>query len=188
VANNGSQNMTQKTTIPKAFTSRAGASRRTCAAQRVNQTLTFSDQKHCFRGSMPSQPTIVIRLLRSYLFPIISDRCITLLAGINEMARGRTNIGTILVTAIVFVLLCGIVAGEFPELLSLTDNATNDFTLVRTKSAHLPALLHASSHLPAADMNCNALVPSPLFLRLSPFQEAASVPSVRSTLNSVLRT
>lgn len=104
------------------------------------------------------------------------------------MARGRTNIGRILVTAIVFVLLCGIVAGEFPELFSLTDNATNDFTLVRAKSAPLPLLLQAGSHLPAADINCNALAPTSSFSRPSPLAEASSVPSLRPTIHPILRT
>jgi hypothetical protein len=104
------------------------------------------------------------------------------------MARGRTNIGRILVTAIVFVLLCGIVAGEFPELLSLTDNATNDFTLLRTNSLALPVLLRAGSHLPAADINRNALAPTSSFSRPSPLAEASSVPSLLPTINPILRT
>jgi hypothetical protein len=104
------------------------------------------------------------------------------------MARGQANFGKILITAIVLVLICGIVAGEFPELLSLTDNASNDFTVIRTKSAALPVLLLASSHLPAAAVNCNLLAATLLFSRLSPFARAASVPSKHPIRHTVLRT
>jgi hypothetical protein len=106
---------------------------------------------------------------------------------IHAIARGRAKFGKILVTVLVFVLLCGIVVGEFPELLSLTDNASNDFTMTRTKSAALPVLMHAG-HLPAADINCNILAATLLFSHLKPFAEAASIPSERSILRSVLRT
>jgi hypothetical protein len=103
------------------------------------------------------------------------------------MAHKRTQVGKILVTVVVCLLLCGIVAGEFPELLSLTDNATNDFTVVRTESTALPILVHASSH-PAAEMNGKISATTLLFSDLSPLQEAASIPSQRSTLYFVLRT
>jgi hypothetical protein len=103
------------------------------------------------------------------------------------MARKRTQIGKILVTAVACLLLCGIVCGEFPELLSLTDNATNDFTVVRTKSMASPVLVHASSRRPAAEIGS---IPATtlLFSHLSSLQEAASIPSKRSALYSVLRT
>jgi hypothetical protein len=104
------------------------------------------------------------------------------------MKRGRSSLGKILVPALVFLMLCGIVAGEFPELLSLTDNATNDFTVIRTKSGALPALLHACSHHPSAQTNCATPAPSLLFPCLSPLEETLSIPSKRSALHSVLRT
>jgi hypothetical protein len=104
------------------------------------------------------------------------------------MPRKRTQIGKFLVPALVFLLLCGIVAGEFPELLSLTDNTTNDFTVIRTKSAALPVLLHAGSHHPVADINCNTLAPTLLFSLPSSLEETASISPERSTLHSVLRT
>jgi hypothetical protein len=103
------------------------------------------------------------------------------------MARKRTLVGKILLTAVVCLLLCALVAGEFPELLSLTDNATNDFTVVRTKSMALPVLVHASSR-PAAEINRSIPATTVLFSCLSPFQEAALIPSQQSALYSVLRT
>ena len=48
------------------------------------------------------------------------------------MSRRRTRIVGIVAQVIVFLVLCGIVGGEFPELLSLTDNTSNDFTVRKT--------------------------------------------------------
>jgi hypothetical protein len=104
------------------------------------------------------------------------------------MARKRTQIGKLLVPALVFLLLCGIVAGEFPELLSLTDNATNDFSVIQTKSAALPVHLRTRSLRPATDINCNNRAPILLFSRLRPFEEATSTRLGRSTLHLILRT
>jgi len=104
------------------------------------------------------------------------------------MAHGRTNLGKILVPTLIVLLLCGIFAGEFPELLSLTDNATNDFTVSRTNSVVLPVSAHASRQLPTADIDSRAPAPDLVFSRPSPFENAALVPSDRFILYSVLRT
>lgn len=104
------------------------------------------------------------------------------------MDRERTQIGKILVAAVVCLLLCGIVAGEFPELLSLTDNATNDFTVVRTKASAFPVLVHASSRGPAAAIDYRIPATTSLLSYPSSLQAAASIPSKRSALYSVLRT
>jgi hypothetical protein len=50
------------------------------------------------------------------------------------MSHWPRGLGKLLISAIVFVLLCGIMATELPELLTLADNPTNDFT-VRTASS-----------------------------------------------------
>jgi hypothetical protein len=104
------------------------------------------------------------------------------------MARDQTNIGKILVSAVVVLLLCGIVAGEFPELLTLTDNATNDFTVLRTKSAASPVLLAARKHLPVSDVNSNTLTPASFFSYARPIEKEAYVPSGAFVLHSILRT
>jgi hypothetical protein len=104
------------------------------------------------------------------------------------MTRGRAGIGKILVTAVVVLLLCGIVAGEFPELLSLTDNATNDFTLIKAKSAASPVLLVAKKYLPASDVNSYALAPTLVFSHTRPFENEAYVSSGALVLRSILRT
>jgi len=104
------------------------------------------------------------------------------------MTRKRTQRGRILVTVVVCLLLCGVLAGEFPELLTLTDNATNDFTVVRTQSLASPVLVDASSYRQAAAVN-GSIPATTLFISyLSAFQEATLIPARRSVLSSVLRT
>jgi hypothetical protein len=104
------------------------------------------------------------------------------------MARKRTQRGRILVTVVVCLLLCGVVVGEFPELLTLTDNATNDFTVVRTQSMASPVLVDASSYRQAAEVNGSVPATTVFFSYLSPLQEATLIPARRSALSSVLRT
>jgi hypothetical protein len=57
----------------------------------------------------------------------------------------RTKIRQILVSSRVALLSCGSVASEFPELLSVTDNTANDFTLRKTNTEGLRALRCCSS-------------------------------------------
>ncbi len=104
------------------------------------------------------------------------------------MLRGRTNIDGILASALVFLLLCGIVAAEFPELLSLTDDTANDFTARRADSVVSPTLVHASRHVRKADIDSYTYAPELFFSRVSPFDKAESVPSGAFILHSVLRT
>jgi hypothetical protein len=104
------------------------------------------------------------------------------------MARDRTKIVKMLLVAVICLLVCAIVAGEFPELLSLTDNATNDFTVVRTKSLALHVLVHASRRRPVAENDRSSIATALLFSHLSPFQEVASAPSKPPAPYSVLRT
>jgi hypothetical protein len=104
------------------------------------------------------------------------------------MARGRTHIGVVFVSALVFLLLCGIVAGEFPELLSLTDNPTNDFTLRRTHDVALPVLVDAHRQVRAVDINLIDPASDPLFFRLGAFQKAILFRPLLFILHTVLRT
>jgi hypothetical protein len=46
--------------------------------------------------------------------------------------RKRSNSGKILIAAVVGLLMVAVVAVEFPELITLTDNVTNDFTIHKT--------------------------------------------------------
>jgi hypothetical protein len=104
------------------------------------------------------------------------------------MARQRTNLGRILLTVVVLLLLCGIVAGEFPELLSLTDNATNDFTVLGTKSAVATVLLVARKHVPVSDADSETLALASHFSHAHPVEKGAYIPSGAFVLHPILRT
>ena len=104
------------------------------------------------------------------------------------MAFTRTKIGKILVSVLVSLLLCGIVAAEFPELLSLTDNTANDFALNKTKAVALHAIPYASRHARMTDMEFNIPAPALLLSHLSSFEKAAYPFSGLSILHSILRT
>ena len=123
------------------------------------------------------------------LFPLTTPSAEVYSSPSFTMIRDRIHLGKILVTAIAFLLLCGIVGGEFPELQSLTDNPTNDFTVVRTKLTASPVLLlHSNARRPAAALH--ARIPADILLssRFGPLQPSAAIPPERSALYSVLRT
>jgi hypothetical protein len=104
------------------------------------------------------------------------------------MARKRTGIGKFLLLTLVFVLVCGIVSSEFPELLSLTDNATNDFTISRTKSPVLPVVPGATRPVRVGGADFSAPAPNLVFSRRDTLEAAALVPSDLFILHSVFRT
>jgi hypothetical protein len=98
----------------------------------------------------------------------------------------RISIGKILARALLCLLLCGIFAGELPELLSLTDNATNDFSVTGARPVVPSVRLNASKNVRIADKDS---VPafSFFFSCLSPFERAELVPSDVLILYSILR-
>jgi hypothetical protein len=104
------------------------------------------------------------------------------------MAYRRTHVGKILVPALAFLLLCGIVVAEFPELLSLADNTANDFTVRKNNTLALSVHLHFSGHIRIPDIVSKTLVLDFLFYRLSPFENAALAPSKLFILLCNLRT
>jgi hypothetical protein len=95
--------------------------------------------------------------------------------------------GKILARALLCLLLCGIFSGEFPELLSLTDNATNDFTISGARSVVPTVRLNACKNVRIVDKD-SAPAPDFLFSRESPFKKAELVPSDVLILYSILRT
>jgi hypothetical protein len=103
------------------------------------------------------------------------------------MVSKPISIGKFLARALLGLLLCGIIAGELPELLTLTDNATNDFTVCGARSAVPPVHIKASMKVRIAG-NDSVLASSFLFSRLSPFERAELVPSDVFILYSILRT
>jgi hypothetical protein len=89
---------------------------------------------------------------------------------------------------IVFLLLCGIVGGEIPELLALTDNTTNDFTIRNMNSVISPRLRNAGTHIRVADVVAPTItVHDILFQHFHPFERAA-FSSNALILGTVLRT
>ncbi len=107
------------------------------------------------------------------------NRCKAVLAG--------TKIRKILVASLVVLLLCSIVASEFPELLSLTDNTSNDFTLRKINTERLGALSDAGGPVRIADLNSSVLATTLVHSPLIPL-EKAPVSSELFILHSVLRT
>ena len=107
--------------------------------------------------------------------------------GHHMMESKRISIGKILARALLCLVLSGIVAGEVPELLSLTDKAVHDLILSSARSVVRPARLNASKHVRIAAKDF-APAPNLLFSRLSPFEKAELVPSDVSILYSALRT
>jgi hypothetical protein len=104
------------------------------------------------------------------------------------MTRRRTRIGGIVAQVIVCLLLCGIVGGEFPELLSLTDRTLNDFTVRKTNSKVSSLPRDASRHDRVSHVTPNIAARDNAFSRLSPFERAKLVPSGVFSLYSILRT
>ena len=104
------------------------------------------------------------------------------------MARRRTHIGKILVTAFCVLLLCSVVAAEIPEFVSLLDDTSNDFTVRRTNTVDLLVSVNASMHLQIAEIESESPATQLLFSRLGTLEKAASVTSEPSILHSVLRT
>jgi len=104
------------------------------------------------------------------------------------MTRKRGSTGGVVAQVIVFLLLCGIVGGEFPELLSLIDNTSNDFTVRKTNSTVSPLPRDAGRYGRVSDVEPNSAAHDGTFSRFSPFEKAELVPSDVSILYSILRT
>lgn len=104
------------------------------------------------------------------------------------MVRSQTKIGGIVAQVVMFLLLCGIVFGEFPELLSLIDNTSND-VVVRITASMAPSLPRgASKRDPVASLEANIPAHDSALWHLTPFEAAELVPSDVYLLYSILRT
>jgi hypothetical protein len=109
------------------------------------------------------------------------------LAGFR-MTRGRTHNGRIIVFVLVVLMLCVIVTVELPELLSLADNTSNDFTVRKINTAD-PFLLNVSiRHRRSADVEFCSSAPEFPFSNLNSFEKTQSVSSRLFVLYSDLRT
>jgi len=101
------------------------------------------------------------------------------------MPAHRSTLRRLFFSLVVCSLLCGIVSAELPELLSLTDNTSNDFTIrkanAREYTPRLSTRIHESP-LYAKNFECSART------RFEPtFVGAERISSNLFVLHSVLR-
>jgi hypothetical protein len=92
-----------------------------------------------------------------------------------------------LVTALASVLVCGIVVAELPELLSLTDNTSNDFTIRKPNSSVSP-VLQSAKNVRKATTDLNDSSHGSFVLHQGTFEKAELVPTFLLYLHSILRT
>jgi hypothetical protein len=102
------------------------------------------------------------------------------------MASKRTQIDKILVRVLAVLFLSVIVITQFPELLSLIDDTTNDFTVRTTNDLDSLVPLHASR--PVFYIESNGPDPELTFSRVILADSPLRVPSKLFILNAVLRT
>ena len=100
---------------------------------------------------------------------------------------GRIIIVRTLGTGLVSLLLCAIVASELPELLSLTNNTANDFTMPFADSFVSP-VLHSAKNVPKPAIDFNNSTQDSLFGRMGTPEKMELAPSLLFILYSVLRT
>ena len=104
------------------------------------------------------------------------------------MASKQTDIGKIVATGAIVLLMCVIVLVQVPELVSLNEDTTNDFLIHRANAADLLVLPDPSKYLRIADIQSESPAPESVFSRLSQLEISALVPSELSILHSVIRT
>ena len=98
----------------------------------------------------------------------------------------RSIIGRALGIAFVSLLLCIIFASELPELLSLTDNTANDFTIVSADSLASP-VLHGAINVEKPFIKFDISTQDSLFGRLSLVEKTELAPRRLFVLYSALR-
>lgn len=105
------------------------------------------------------------------------------------MVRKTASVGKVFGQVIVFLLLRGIAAGEMPELLTLTDNTANDFTIrAATKSVISTLLRNVSRRVRAADVATHKIITQEILsLQIYRFEGATFFPGA-SVSGAVLRT
>lgn len=90
------------------------------------------------------------------------------------MPSRRSSASKLLVPIIVGLLLCGVIAAELPELLSLTDNTSNDFTLRKSPAPQGAQNLRAASNN-AGRVNTEVFADNQQFGRTAAFDEVKRV-------------
>jgi hypothetical protein len=105
----------------------------------------------------------------------------------NGMASRRTPIRHILIPALAVLVLSGIVFAEVPELLRLTEDITNDFTVRKTNTLVLRVFLDTNNYVGMAGLDSDS-ASGLLFSRPRSLDKAAIVPSKLFLLHSDFRT
>ena len=103
------------------------------------------------------------------------------------MKLTRSQIGNILITALVSAVLLGIVSSELPKPLSLTDNAANYFTVLKTIKVS-PSLPDACRPIRNFEMDPSHPWAALHSSGLNPFGKVAPHSSGFFILYSILRT
>jgi hypothetical protein len=93
----------------------------------------------------------------------------------------------VLVAITAVVLLCTIAAAEFPELLSLADNTSNDFAMHKAPSRECMLMLHAARNKPMR-FSLDASECGEQLRRADGVAGASLISSDLLVLHSVLRT
>ena len=63
------------------------------------------------------------------------------------MSKHRSTVARLLITFAVCLVFCAVLFAEVPELMSLTDNVSNDFTIHKTGNREFAKALNAASHI-----------------------------------------
>jgi len=103
------------------------------------------------------------------------------------MGRRRSLQSRILFCTVIGMLLCSVFATEIPELLSLTDSTSNDFT-VRDAAARVSSV-HTSTQAGTSNaFDLNNFVDAPGLLNSLAHENTTPVSADLQYLHSVLRT
>jgi hypothetical protein len=102
------------------------------------------------------------------------------------MTSHRSILGRLAFATIACTLICTIVSAEMPELLTLTDNTSNDYAV---RKANVLGSIRALSSAKQAGACCSISVPLHSLLEswTVAFQDASQTPSGLFILHSVLR-
>ena len=100
------------------------------------------------------------------------------------MSAHHSTLARLLISFAVCLLFCTIVSAEVPELMSLTDNVSNDFTIHKTANREFAQALKTVAHTPVL-LGAEPVERTIYPLLLAPTKTPASSLFL---LNSVLRT
>jgi hypothetical protein len=105
------------------------------------------------------------------------------------MRRRRSLQSRILFCTVIGMLLCSIFATEIPELLSLTDSTSNDFTVTVRDAATRASVTHTSTQAGTSNaFDLNHFVDAAGLLHSHAHENTTPVSADLQYLHSVLRT